>query len=226
MAGALGRKLFGKASLASDVTFVRKTMLKVLEKWRDRLRDISAIDERLDMITTMELGSLESAIRDTSIAMNNDWLIISSLVGLVNSLLGYDWFDEEIHRHVFYFRDKHQENFDHDMMFPSKDAVESLKEIGKILRAKYALVNHLRNRLGLTVNEVAKVMGLSEYYVRNVLARIAQYEQTEESSFADLSNLESTPLIYDEGYRTDLVRLVHWRAKRRVQRARDARQRG
>ncbi len=215
MAGVLGPKLFQKASLAADVNFVKKAMSKVFDKWRERLRNISAVDERLDMMTTMDLGHLENAVRNTSKAVNNDWLIISGLVSLVNRLLGYDWHDGEIHRHVFFFRDKNQENFDHNMMFPRKDAIETLKEIGKTLRAKYAIVNHLKNRLGLTVNEVARVTGSSEYYVRNILSRIAQYEQIEGSSFPDISNLDGAPLIYDEGYRTELTRLVRWKARHR-----------
>src|SRR3989442_7996318 len=210
--GILGRKGMGKAGLASDAKFVRKSMLEVVDKWRQRIRNLTAMDERLDMMTTADLGHLEAAIKATSAVMNNDWLIISALTSLVNRLLGYDWVDGEVHRHLVFFRDRDQENFDHNMMLEPKDAVETLRSIGKTSRAKYALIDHLRKRIGLTVNEVANVMGMSEYQVRNILVRIGQFEKKEGSKFSDISNIESAPLIYDDGYRNpkDLTWFSRW----------------
>jgi hypothetical protein len=210
--GVLGRKAMGKASLASDANFVKQSMLKVVDKWKHRIRNLTAMDERLDMMTMGDLGHLETAIKATSEDSNNDWLIISTLTSLVNRLLGYDWVDGEIHRHLVFFRDRDQENFDHNMMLEPKDAVETLRSIGKTLRAKYAVIDHLRNRIGLTVNEVANVMGMSEYQVRKILHRIEQFEANEGSKFSDISSIEHTPLIYDDGYRNakDLTRFSQW----------------
>ena len=144
---------------------------------------------------------------------NNDWLIISALTSLVNRLLGYDWVDGEIHRHVIFYRDRDQENFDHNMLEP-KDAVQTLRSNGKTLRAKYAVIDHLRNRIGLTVNEVANVMGMSEYQVRKILSRVEQYEKAWRTDFSDILSIERTPLIYDDGYRNanDLTKFAPWRA--------------
>ncbi len=214
LAGALGRKLLGKADLASDVHFVKVSMLKIIDKWGERVRSISAMDERLDMMATSDLEELKIAVRDTSNSTNNDWRIISSLVSLINRLLGYDWVDGKVHRHVIYFRDKEQEDFDYSMGFPAKDALEMHTAIGKTLRTKYAIIDYLKNKAGITVNEIAKVMGQSEYYVRKVLSRVDQYEKNEGSEFSDISHLESTPLIYDEGYQKGKVWLAPWRSRR------------
>ncbi len=187
-------------------------MLKVVDKWKQRIRNLTAMDERLDMMTMGDLGHLEAAVKATSESSNNDWLIISALTSLVNRLLGYDWVDGEIHRHLVFFRDRDQENFDHNMMLEPKDAVETLRSIGKTSRAKYAVIDHLRNRIGLTVNEVANVMGMSEYQVRKTLVRIGQFEKKEGSKFFDISNIEHAPLIYDDGYRhpKDLTWFSQW----------------
>ena len=91
--GVLGRMGMGKASLASDARFVRESMLKIVNKWKQRIRNLTAMDERLDMMTMGNLEELERAIKGTSDSTNNDWLIISALTSLVNRLLGYDWVD-------------------------------------------------------------------------------------------------------------------------------------
>jgi len=203
----------GKASLASDARFARESMLKIVKKWKQRIRNLTAMDERLDMMTMENLEELERAIKGTSDSTNNDWLIISALTSLVNRLLGYDWVDGEIHRHVIFYRDRDQENFDHNMLEP-KDAVQTLRSNGKTLRAKYAVIDHLRNRIGLTVNEVANVMGMSEYQVRKILSRVEQYEKAWRTDFSDILSIERTPLIYDDGYRNanDLTKFAPWRA--------------
>ena len=214
--GVLGRKGMGKASLASDARFVRESMLKVVRKWKQRIRNLTAMDERLDMMTMRNLEQLERAIRDMSDSTNNDWLIISALTSLVNRLLGYDWDDGEVHRHLIFYRDRDQENFDHMMLEPM-DAVETLRSTGKTLRARYAVIDHLRNRTGLSVNEVANVMGMSEYQVRKILSRVEQYENDQRVKFSDISKIERTPLIYDDGYRNpkDLTQFAQWRGSNR-----------
>jgi len=211
--GVLGKRGMGKASLASDARFARESMLKIVKKWKQRIRNLTAMDERLDMMTMGNLEELERAIKGTSDSTNNDWLIISALTSLVNRLLGYDWVDGEIHRHVIFYRDRDQENFDHNMLEP-KDAVQTLRSNGKTLRAKYAVIDHLRNRIGLTVNEVANVMGMSEYQVRKILSRVEQYEKAWRTDFSDILSIERTPLIYDDGYRNanDLTKFAPWRA--------------
>jgi len=210
--GVLGKKAMGKAGLASDAKFVRERMLKVVDKWRQRIRNLTTMDERLDMMTTADLGHLEAAIKATSEVINNDWLIISALTSLVNRLLGYDWDDGKVHRHLVFFRDRDQENFDYNMMLEPMDGVETLRSIGRTLRAKYAVIDHLRNRIGLAVNEVANVMGMSEYQVRKILVRLGQFEKKEGSKFSDISNMEHAPLIYDDGYRhpKDLTWFSQW----------------
>ena len=211
--GVLGKRGMGKASLASDARFARESMLKIVKKWKQRIRNLTAMDERLDMMTMGNLEELERAIKGTSDSTNNDWLIISALTSLVNRLLGYDWVDGEIHRHVIFYRDRDQENFDHNMLEP-KDAVQTLRSNGKTLRAKYAVIDHLRNRIGLTVNEVANVMGMSEYQVRKILSRVEQYEKAWRTDFSDILSIERTPLIYDDGYRNanDLTKFAPWKA--------------
>ena len=212
--GVLGRRGMGKASLALDARFVRESMLKIVNKWKQRIRNLTAMDERLDMMTMGNLEELERAIKGTSDSTNNDWLIIGALTSLVSRLLGYDWVDGEIHRHVIFYRDRDQENFDHNKMLEPKDAVQTLRSNGKTLRAKYAVIDHLRNRIGLTVNDVANVMGMSEYQVRKILSRVEQYEKAWKTDFSDILSIERTPLIYDDGYRNanDLTKFAPWRA--------------
>src|SRR6266545_310475 len=48
-------KYSGHASLASDVSFLKKSMLGVVGKLRDRLRTVTAMDERLELTTSMAL---------------------------------------------------------------------------------------------------------------------------------------------------------------------------
>lgn len=193
LAVTLGHRFLGKASMAADGKFVRRSMLKVIEKWRQRIRNISAMDERLDARTASCLNQLESAVKVMSDSVNNDWLIISSLAELVSRLLGYDWVDGEIHRHVIYFRDKKQEDFDFTMLLEPRNGLEIYNALGRTLRAKYAVIDHLKNRAGLTVNEVATIMGLNDYFVNKVLHRIEQFEINEGRQFSDISNFENTP---------------------------------
>ena len=213
LAGVLGRKGLGKASQASDSRVVKKSMLEVVAKWKQRVRNLTSMDERLDMMAMGNLEQLEQAVKGTSDKTNNDWLIISALTSLVNRLLGYDWVDGEVHRHVIFYRDRDQENFDHNIMLEPKDGVEILRATGRTLRAKYAVVDHLRNTIGLTVNEVGNVMGMSDCQVRNILSRVEQFEKDHKVEFSDISDIEHSPLIYDDGYRNpnDLTQFGRWK---------------
>jgi len=98
------------------------------------------------------------------------------------------------------------------MMKEPMDGLQIYNTLGRTLRAKYALIDHLKNQVGLTVNETATVMGLTDHFVRKVTQRIQQYEKFEGRRFSDLSKLENTPLIYDEGYRSGPMGFVPWRS--------------
>src|SRR5712692_2109450 len=63
------------------------------------------------------------------------------------TFIGYDWVDGNLHRHVIFFRDKAQEDFDHNQLFPPKDAfVDPVKH----LSVRYATINHLKKKFNLT----------------------------------------------------------------------------
>src|SRR5207302_10962718 len=74
--GILGRKGMGKASLALDAKFVRESMLEVVNKCKQRIRNLIAMDERVDMMTMVNLEELERVLKGTSDSTNNDWLIV------------------------------------------------------------------------------------------------------------------------------------------------------
>jgi DNA-directed RNA polymerase specialized sigma subunit len=180
---------------------------------RDRLKKVSAMDERLELTTSMDLGRLEELVRKLSESTNSDWDIITSLLDLVARLLGYDWLDGEIHRHVIFFRDKDQENFDHDKMFPMKDAFyDPVRHLG----VRYATVNHLNKKGGLNRNQIARALGINEYMVSQILDRISEFESREGTTFPTLERPDRWPIIHDYGYqRKRGDRLIDWKTTRR-----------
>jgi hypothetical protein len=172
-------------------------MLRAIGKLRDRLKTVSAMDERMELTTSSDLGRLEGLVRRLSERTNNDWDIIMSLLDLVARLLGYDWLDGEIHRHVVFFRDKDQENFDHDKMFPMKDAFyDPVRHLG----VRHATANHLNKKGGLNQNEIARALGIYEYMVSQILDRISAFESGEETTFPTLERPDEWPIIHDYGY--------------------------
>lgn len=109
MRNLLGKRYYGCAGDFVDVKTSKTFMLRALRRIRRTLNEIITCDERLLLTTNISLDRLERNVKATSEKVNNDWVIIANFLNLVSLLLGYDWGDGKVHRHVFFYQTKYQE---------------------------------------------------------------------------------------------------------------------
>lgn len=181
LSNLLGQRYHGSASAFFSARICKKFMLKALRRIRGRLDEIVTTDERLLLTTSITLDRLELNVKATSEKVNNDWSIIANFLNLVSLLLGYDWVDGKVHRHVFFYQNKRQETMDYKHKvgrafwdeFPFGD-----------WRIRFEMVYLLRERQ-LPKNQIARVLGLSEKLVTKILKRIEDFEKNTGKKFLE-----------------------------------------
>ncbi len=165
------RTLFGNkynqfAGLAQDPKEIKKAMKDWIKKVENRIDELTNYDPRLKEISEIHLDSLKSAILQLN-KENNDWIIIARLLHLISYLLGYDFVDGKIYRHVIFFRDRTQEigvarrkgkikPEDFNWIFRNKD--DYRREIAKQLKEKQ-----------LSIFKISKIMNISQNRVNKLL---------------------------------------------------------
>lgn len=170
MQDLLGPKYYGSAGGFSDPTFCKECMIRAVKRIRNRLDQILTVDERLRHSTGIILDRLESNVKETSEKVNNDWEIIADLLDLIAHLLGYDWLDGEIHRHVIFFQDRTQEQFD-----CIKQKSEYYDELCLEEKRRYMLVTFLEKNQ-IPKYQIARLLGISVRRVNRILLGIKKYE--------------------------------------------------
>jgi len=180
MQNLFGRKHYeGMAAAFSDSTFCKECMLKAVKRIRNRLDDILTMDERLRETTGLTLDSLERNVKEMSEEVNNDWNIIADLLELLVYLLGYDWLDGQVRRHIVFYQDKTQEQLD---WRKRKGKREYFDEWLLDKKFRYMLVNILKNNQ-LPKYQIARLLGISMRRVSKILLEIEEYEKETGKSF-------------------------------------------
>lgn len=171
MQDLFGRKHYnGIAGGFSDSSFCRKYLLRTVSRIRDRLHEIP-MDEQLIQVSGSILDNLEANVKEVSEEVNNDWQIITNLLHLIVHLLGYDWLDGKIHRHVIFCQDKAQEQEDwkikEDRAYYDQYRLEE--------KRRYMLVN-LLERSKVPKYQIARLLGITIERVRKILQEIQRME--------------------------------------------------
>ncbi len=162
----LGQKYSGYASAAEIPKYVKKGVLEFITKAKERIDQITTMDERLRLLLFLHLNHMKNEIKNIQ-KENNDWIIISILLNIIAVLLGYDWREGKVHRHVVYFRDKNQEIEDYQKsrgIFGDKIEKEMTKEI----KERYKIVHSLYGN-NIPRNLIARIMNISEFAVAQIL---------------------------------------------------------
>jgi len=178
MQDLFGRKHYdGMASVFEDYAFSKECMLRAGKKIRRRLNEIT-MDERLREITNIILNRLERNSKEMSEEINNDWYLIAHLLDLIVHLLGYDWLDGRVHRHVFFYQDRAQEQID----WKYKKGREYFDEWRQEDKRRYMLVNFLKKKQ-IPKFQIAALLGISVKRVGKILQGIAEYEKETGKNF-------------------------------------------
>lgn len=187
----LGEKYYGYAGVFRNARVCKKCLRRAIRRIRRRLNEIVTTDERLVLTTSITLGRLESNVKATSEKNNNDWFIIANLLELVSLLLGYDWGDGKVHRHVIFYQDKQQE-------------VEDYKyKVGRAFwdefpwgdwRIRFEIIYLLKERR-LSNDQIARVLGLSNKLVAKILKRIEDFEKNTGKKFPEESSQLHPPFF-------------------------------
>ncbi len=169
----LGDKYYGTAGAFSDVETSKAYLRRAIKRIRKRLNEINTMDERLLVTTSIALTNLDENVKLTSEKVNNDWSIISNLLKLVALLIGYDWHDGKIHRHIFYHQDRQQEIEDHKNQIGDSAFWDEYRGDTRI---RYEMV-YLLNERKLPKYQIARVLNISTYRVTKILKHIDEYEK-------------------------------------------------
>lgn len=172
MQNFFGRKHYnGIAGGFSDSSFCRKYLLRTVSRIKDRLREIP-MDEQLIQVSGSILDNLEANVKEVSEEVNNDWQIITNLLHLIVHLLGYDWLDGKIHRHVIFCQDKAQEQEDWKIMEGDRAYYDQYRlEEGR----RMMLVNLLEiNKI--PKYEIAELLGINVERVGKILLEIKRHQ--------------------------------------------------
>ena len=178
----LGQRHYGMAGAFRSPKISKKFLLRAIRRIRRRLNEIITTDERLILTTSITLDRLERNVKAMSAKVNNDWVIIANLLNLISLLLGYDWLDGDVHRHVFFYQDKVQEIHDYK------------KKVGKAFwdeftgdwRIRFEIVCLLKE-MELPNNQIARVIGISDKLVAKILGRIKDFEKDTGKKFLEHS---------------------------------------
>jgi len=174
MQDLFGRKHYdGMAGAFVDPIFCKECMLRAVKRIKNRLDDILTMDERLRQMTGIILDRLEGNVKEMSEEVNNDWAIITHLLDLIAHLLGYDWLDGRVHRHVFFYQDKKQEQLDWKIRKGTREYYDLLRLEEK---RRYMLVNLLKKNQ-IPQYQIAKLLGISVGRVSRILLEIEEYEK-------------------------------------------------
>jgi len=178
MQDLFGRKSYGGiAGAFCDADFCKKCTLRAIKRIRRRL-SLLFMDERLRQTTSIILDRLQKNLKETSEEVNNDWHIIANLLDLISHLLGYDWLDGRIHRHVFFYQNLGQEQLDWNY----KKGREYFEEWRKEDKRRYMLVNFLRENQ-IPKYQIANLLRVSVRRVNKILREIEEYKKETGKSF-------------------------------------------
>lgn len=97
-----GERYYGKASGFFQPKTVQKAMLQAIKKIRKTIRKMKA-DPRFHERANAELDILEHELNQLTVG-NNDWKIVAHLLGLISTLLGYDWNEGKQFRKPKYYQ--------------------------------------------------------------------------------------------------------------------------
>jgi len=174
MQDLFGRKHYGgMAGAFADPAYCKECMQRAVKRIRKRLDEILTMDERLRQITGIILGRLENHAKEISKEVNNDWDIIAHLLDLIAHLLGYDWLDGRVHRHVLFYQDKTQEQVDWKMRKGTREYYDLLRLEEK---RRYMLVNFLKKNK-IPKYQIAKLLGITVRRVNRILHEIEGYKK-------------------------------------------------
>lgn len=167
-----GRKHYnGVARLFRDSSFCRKCLLRTVSRIKNRLREIP-MDERLIQVSGSILDKLEANAKEVSEEVNNDWQIITNLLDLIAHLLGYDWLDGKIHRHVIFCQDRTQEQED----WKIREGDRAYYDQYRLEEDRRCMLVNLLERNKVPKYEIANLLGISIGRVGKILLEIQRYQ--------------------------------------------------
>jgi hypothetical protein len=163
-----GRKHYeGIAGSFRNPSYCRKCLSKAIKRMRNRFNEIS-MDERLTQNIGRILDRLETNVKEISENRNTDWDIITDFLHLVIHLIGYDLLDGKIHRNVFFFQDRAQEQEDWKFKVGNREYYDNYRLEEK---RRYMLVNQLMMNK-VPKYQIARLLGLSLKRVNQMLLEI------------------------------------------------------
>lgn len=163
----LGDKAYHTADLAEDLKQSKQLLQKATNKLSARIDEIITMDTRLRGLLLTRLEVLQAYIKrlnKTPSIMD----IVGLLYNIIGMLLGYDWMDGKAYKTPIYYRTKSQEFADYrKVISKSWDSIHQEENALVVERRRLCL--ELHQEKGMHINQVARVLNISEYEVQQYI---------------------------------------------------------
>lgn len=164
-----GKTYYNSAGGFSNPSNIKKALSDWIRKIRKRTLEVTNYDLRLKEMILLELEYIEKEIKKIN-KENNDWKIIPRLMEIISRLLGYDWCDGEIHRQVFFFQNRSQEEVDEINKGEGISFKDYQESMSKVYKAQLDIIKSLEKK-GLTFHEISCVLKISESTINRMKNR-------------------------------------------------------
>lgn len=161
----LGDKAYHIADSSLNMSSIKKLLQEALNKIRERIDEIITMDERLIEMLFLDLDRLKWDIK--SIDKTPKASLIANFLSIIGRLLGYDWMDGRTYRTPVYFRTKSEEFADYRNRKGSSYR-KFREEENNLVLERHKITKELKAK-GLTTNQIARVLNITEYAVNQLL---------------------------------------------------------
>ena len=153
-------------------TSVKSALLDASKRLRRRCHELTAYDDRLEILLDGDMSCLERAARSLGTKAGAEVNTVAALLSLAVHLLGYDWLDGRAHREVMYYQTKKQQRLDDELRHPPRTE----EDVHFVWKERKKLIEHL-HASGHRVARIAAILDLNEPVVKSVLVQAGALER-------------------------------------------------
>ena len=164
-------ELFGRNSkwdmtggLYKNPKHVREALLSATKKIKRHLENIITCDDRLLLLTSLTIESLDSEIKELREDNCNELEIIACFLKLVAYLIGFDWGMGKTNRQVVYYQTLEQEELDEE----KRQGIEFHKQFS-VEQKKRVEIACMLYKQEVRVPQIARIMRISEPMTKKLL---------------------------------------------------------
>lgn len=166
LAHMFGSKYYNWAAMFENVSYTKRVIKDWIKRTQQRMGQLTEYDDRLYKIVSINLDSLNRRLSEYPKELN-EWKIIAALIEIINHLLGYDFRDGKIHRHILFYQDKGQQM--KDMLNMGEMKYDELRNSYQITRDSQKMLARTLKSEGKTIFQTSLILNQSPSHIKRLL---------------------------------------------------------